>query len=150
MPDAITLLAWYRDHKDRGDEMRKEVGNAFWTYQHRLAKWIPPEPIEQQKAFDNLKKGIETFPCHKCSEHGLEYINHNPFDAEKETVDQYLCRFHNAVNVHLGKPIVECSIVNTISEVKNCVPKATVDELLSVITDESIKEKLRQIETCEV
>lgn len=154
MPDALELIKWYNDHNGRGDEMRKKVGNAFWTYQHRLAEWTPPEPESQAKAFQNLVTGIATFPCKDCSKHGLEYIKSHPFNPNEETIDKYLCSFHNMVNEHLGKTIVTCNRNMSIDDIDTktlepCVQKEVVSEFLEGITDEELKSKLMAIKVCE-
>ncbi|MHB8154318.1 MAG: ERV1/ALR-related protein [Bacillati bacterium] len=154
MPDALELIKWYNERNGRGNEMRKKVGNAFWTYQHKLAEWTPPEPEAQTRAFQNLVAGIATFPCKECSSHGLEYIKSHPFNPNEETIDKYLCQFHNMVNDHLGKPSYNCTgVISTEqSEVKAidpCVEKEVLSRFLDGVKDEEIRAKLMSIKVCD-
>jgi hypothetical protein len=156
MPDAIELIKWYNDHNGRGPEMRKSVGNAFWTYQHRLAEWTPPEPEAQTRAFQNLVAGVATFPCKDCSSHGLEYIKAHPFNPNDKTIDKYLCEFHNTVNDHLGKPLVSCGIPGAIQEadkspkvLEPCVEKEVLASFLDGVKDEEIRTKLMSVKVCD-
>jgi Erv1 / Alr family len=100
MASSLDALSnWY------GDQMRKEVGNALWTYEHALAKYLKNDPDLQYRAYDALRQNVELFPCDKCSNHGLDWIDENPFDPSEEKFADYVSRFHNDVNQRIGKPV---------------------------------------------
>jgi hypothetical protein len=128
MTDALDLLRWNLLHEGRADEMRKNVGNAFWNYQHTLAEWIPPKPHDQSLAFRNLLSGVKAFPCPKCSNHGLEYLNEHPFDPNTDDFKKYVWEFHNSVNEKLGKPYHD--FPETYKSF--CIPKAVINKFKSM------------------
>lgn len=128
-----SISDWY------GNQMRKDVGNALWKYEHTLAPYVKKDPESQYKAFDALRLNVETFPCEKCSYHGTEWINDNPFDPSEGTIDIYISRFHNAVNEKIGKPIYpyqphqyhqETLEVGTRDEVTKIDPKTGDEDIL--------------------
>jgi hypothetical protein len=147
MKDAAFIIKWYALHDGRADEMRKKVGNAFWNYQHLLAEWTKPENESQLKAFEVLKKGVEAFPCPHCSEGGQKYLADHPFNADTEPLTEYVWKFHNAVNEHLGKPHFP---MPKDTHARNCVPKYIVNELIGNIDDPEMIERMKELTTCEV
>jgi len=102
-------LEWYNQRIGYSDVMRKEVGNAFWNYVHTLAEWTPPS--KEQEVYEVIKKNIEVFPCEKCSQHGLEYLEKHPFNPLIENLKIFLWRFHNDINRAIGKKAEDISIL---------------------------------------
>jgi len=141
---AVNLIKWYALHDGRVEEMRKQVGNAFWNYQHTLAEWTIPDEQHQRAAFENLKSGVKTFPCPRCSSKGSLYLDANPIDLTKEDFKTYVWKFHNVVNAKLGKPQFP------IEKLNNCVPAEIVEEFASQIDNEILRNKILQTITCEV
>jgi hypothetical protein len=130
---ALDLVTWYKLHQNRGDEMKKKAGNATWNYLHTLAEWTMPTEPQQRKAYNALRAAIVAFPCEQCSNHGVKYLNNNPYLPSKESFKEYVWRFHNAVNKNLGKPEVplpdEYSSTITVESFSNMNDQETVEAL---------------------
>ena len=107
-------LEWRQERDGLGDIMRKEVGNALWNYLHTLAEWTSPD--KEQNVFEVVRKNIEVFPCHKCSEHCVKYIDEHPFNGD---LKQYLWEFHNFVNQGIGKTVYPKDILKQYSVVSH-------------------------------
>ena len=78
---------------------RNELGRSTWYLLHEIVK-LPPSPV-----FASLMWSLsELYPCKVCQVHLVEYLHDHP----PEMSEQWLCKFHNVVNLRLGKAEYEC------------------------------------------
>lgn len=78
---------------------RDELGRSTWYLLHEMVK-APPVP-----AFASFMWSLsELYPCKVCQDHLVEYLHDHP----PEMSPQWMCEFHNEVNLRLGKPEYEC------------------------------------------
>lgn len=80
---------------------RDQLGRSTWFLLHELVRSDPrPE-------FDQFMWSLsELYPCEICRSHISEYLAEHP----PEMSEYWMCDFHNAVNVRLGKPVFDCGI----------------------------------------
>lgn len=84
----------------------KYIGPGVWYVLHSLAL-----DSDREHDFNFFKKVflkiIHTFGCEVCKQHALKYIKTNPPSkiGPKYLPSEYINKFHNTVNVRLGKPI---------------------------------------------
>ena len=84
-------------------------GKYYWTTFHLTALGYPEHPTFQDKElywnfYTNFGKIL---PCEKCKKHYAEHIKELPVDSALESRKElfaWTVRFHNVVNVSLGKP----------------------------------------------
>ena len=90
----------------------KELGRSTWAFLHTTAAYLPETPNEQQKKqFSNLLNAVShLYPCRNCGEHLQAYLEVTPIPLQsKHSISQWLCAFHNEVNVMLGKETFDCN-----------------------------------------
>lgn len=80
-----------------------------------MAAHFPEKPNESQQKdvkqfFSSLSR---LYPCEPCAQDmQIEIQKDPPILKSQETFSQWLCQFHNKVNVKLGKPEFDCRKVN--------------------------------------
>ena len=83
---------------------REKVGTSAWYLLHEIVKHGDDE---YEHAFRTLMHTLSVlYPCKECRAHIKEYIGTH----RVEMSEQWMCDFHNDVNVRLGKPIFNCTI----------------------------------------
>lgn len=88
-----------------------ELGNSGWNILHSAAAVFPYKPSkEEKKGMEQLLYGFSySYACSWCAYHMRLYLKDNPPEVEhKHMITQYICRFHNNVNEHLKKPLINC------------------------------------------
>lgn len=98
-----------KDFKDTTDP--KIIGPGSWNIIHRMAFAAKTRPAMENFIF-LMKQICDGFPCKVCKGHCQEYIKNHPMEKEYntlvggESLGMFLWswRFHNAVNLRLGKP----------------------------------------------
>jgi FAD-linked sulfhydryl oxidase len=94
-----------------------EIGNAGWTTIHSFAAYYPDKPTEKQResAKGLIEAFTELFPCRWCADDLKEHVQKFPVKTESRAAfSQWTCDAHNHVNEHLGKPLFDCSLFDTI------------------------------------
>lgn len=84
----------------------RELGNATWLYLHTMAAYYPeaPTPELEQSMLPFMRTFAQVYPCESCRDHMLEYVEqHPPQAANNAELSLWLCRFHNDVNLQIGK-----------------------------------------------
>lgn len=91
-----------------------ELGRATWTLLHTMAAYYPENPSpQQQELMRTVISGLGAFyPCEECAGHlRKELSKHPPLTSSSEQLSQWACDLHNLVNIRLGKPKFDCSLV---------------------------------------
>ena len=84
---------------------RNRLGQSTWYLLHEIAKHVPKT---RESHFKNLMYSLSyVYPCEICRDHIDEYILKNGVELS----DEWVCRFHNDVNMRLKKPLFDCSAV---------------------------------------
>lgn len=82
---------------------RDKLGQSTWYLLHEIVNHVPAN-----KHFEPFMKALShLYPCTKCRKHIGEYLLHNNVTMTK----QWVCDFHNDVNVRLGKEKFDCATV---------------------------------------
>ena len=92
-----------------------ELGRSTWTFLHTTAAYLPETPSDQQirHVFNLLTAVSHLYPCRNCADHLQAYMEVNPMPLQsKGSISQWLCAFHNEVNVMLGKETFDCSKID--------------------------------------
>jgi len=150
---------WYNENIAKSKEMREQVGQALWNYRHTLAKYVPPDPKSQFNAYKSLISDVASFPCHKCRDHGLEWLRNNKFNPKEENIETYTCRFHNAVSQsicetqNICKPIYNCKTlepleVNTFNN-DGCIPEKIRDIIMKQSNDSTLISYINKLKICD-
>lgn len=93
----------------------KELGRSSWTFLHTTAAYLPETPSDlQRNQFSNLITAVShLYPCRNCAEHLQSYMEANPIPLQsKSSISQWICAFHNEVNVMLGKEPFDCDKID--------------------------------------
>jgi hypothetical protein len=102
--------------KDNTDP--KYVGPGTWSVIHKRAYKATTKKL-QKEFIEFMKETCYEFPCTVCRGHCTEYINNHPLEeylnnsveigGKKEKLGMFVWswKFHNAVNMRLGKPIMD-------------------------------------------
>jgi mitochondrial FAD-linked sulfhydryl oxidase len=94
---------------------KDQLGRASWNLLHTIAAHYPDKPTPEQASTtkDFFRVLSHVYPCEHCATDMREDLKVNPPQVKSQTeLSQWLCRFHNRVNVKLGKPEFDCSKVN--------------------------------------
>ena len=121
--DGVTRLPVVEDEDDDEDDWewemapppgRASIGRATWTMLHSISVHYPENPSEEQKAEMEafLKSMSKVYPCKVCRDDLSEQLVLFPpqLDSRKEYAT-WMCDLHNRVNLMLGKPEFDCSLV---------------------------------------
>src|SRR5690606_25710683 len=85
-----------------------------WLLLHTMAVNYPEIPNHQRKNDMLLfwQSFSRLYPCGKCAKHMrdklLLYPPNNYLNSNKEYM-QWLCNFHNQINIDLNKSIIDCN-----------------------------------------
>lgn len=81
---------------------KKDWGNAVWLLFHTLAEKIKPEYTEELIVIvSHITSICSNLPCPDCQQHAsrvMAQVNKNAIAASKETLIDFLWKFHNEVN----------------------------------------------------
>ena len=81
---------------------KKDWGNAVWILFHTLAEKIKPEYSEELIVIvSHITSICNNLPCPDCQQHAsrvMAQVNKNAIAASKETLIEFLWKFHNDVN----------------------------------------------------
>ena len=81
---------------------KKDWGNAVWLLFHTLAEKIKPEYTEELTVIvSHITSICNNLPCPDCQQHAsrvMAQVNKNAIAASKETLIEFLWKFHNDVN----------------------------------------------------
>lgn len=93
---------------------KEEYGNSLWKVMHSYTANMPEniKPKDGKNFKNTLLDLIDKYPCEDCKEHGLVYVKENqPKGKSRQDYFNYLCEFHNDVNVRSGKPKQDCGMM---------------------------------------
>lgn len=103
-------LPWLRTREPPPKPVPKsEWGSRGWAWLHTQAINHPAYPSELDRIamFARFWSFIQTLPCSECRIHATEYAREYPPDFSGSAGFQtWAWRFHNAVNLRLGKPLM--------------------------------------------
>lgn len=103
----------FRDNTDP-----KYIGPGTWSVIHKKAYKANTKKLHLE-FIKFMKETCYEFPCTVCRGHCTEYINNHPIEEylnsvveigdKKEKLGMFVWswKFHNAVNMRLGKPIMD-------------------------------------------
>ena len=89
---------------------KSEWGPRGWAWLHALSISYPAAPTKHERfaAFARVHAFIRSLPCDECTQHATAYVRRFPPDFSGSCgLQTWAWRFHNAVNLRLGKPIVD-------------------------------------------
>jgi hypothetical protein len=69
----------------------------------------PPNPttVDARVAFRRIWTFVSRLPCAECRDHATRFVLQNPPNlASTYALQAWVWKFHNAVNLRLGKPLI--------------------------------------------
>lgn len=93
--------------------MTKLWGPPTWIFIHSFLELMSDECylIHKQTVINLLTSICSTLPCRDCTNHALAYMKKHPLHPNyyptRKHLQYYFYKFHNAVNIRLGKPIFD-------------------------------------------
>ena len=110
---------------------KKDWGNAVWLLFHTLAEKIKPEHTEELIVIvSHITIICNNLPCPDCQQHAsrvMAQVNKNAIAASKETLIDFLWKFHNDVNkrtkaaFYTKEALDKYKTANTINVFKNFI-----------------------------
>ncbi|XP_068203921.1 FAD-linked sulfhydryl oxidase ALR-like [Palaemon carinicauda] len=91
------------------------LGQGSWRLLHSMAAYYPVKPtVEQQEDMSTFIKIFSKFyPCQPCAEDFRDWLKNNTPDvSSRSNLSRWFCDAHNEVNVKLGKPKYDCSLID--------------------------------------
>lgn len=115
----------------------KYIGPGMWVAIHTMARGATT--YEKKKAFIDFMNGLRiSFPCMTCRKHLNTYLDTHPIDSYWKKSDpltgedvglfEYTVAFHNAVNVRLGKAVVDLATAKALYDPDNDVCNSECSE----------------------
>ncbi|OSX76987.1 hypothetical protein BU14_0166s0027 [Porphyra umbilicalis] len=98
-------------------EKKAELGRAGWTLIHTTAATLPTPltPAARDGVVALLRAVAQTYPCKECREHFASFIAVHPIDIEsRDSILQWTCIAHNAVNARQHKPAYPCGDIKAL------------------------------------
>lgn len=94
---------------------REELGRSSWKLLHTMAAYYPDKPTSEEQR--DMKQFFSLFarfyPCRDCADDLQEKLKREPPPTQNRSVlSQWLCQVHNEVNVKLGKPQFDCTLLD--------------------------------------
>jgi hypothetical protein len=88
----------------------KYIGPGVWVSWHRKTLLTDTKRKKSEVA-RSIALDISVFACAKCRNHAKEYVRSHPLLPAVESTDplslfKWTVDFHNAVNLRLGKPMI--------------------------------------------
>ncbi len=81
---------------------RSTLGRSTWYLLHEIAKQ-PPSPH-----FNTFIEALSNiYPCQVCRKHMQDNLKRYSLWQDKLS----MCKFHNEINIQLGKNIFNCSLI---------------------------------------
>lgn len=86
------------------------IGPGYWAAWHIKSLQADGKEKKSEVA-RNIAIDIAYFPCMKCRTHAKEYVKSKPLmpavrSLDKLSLFKWTVDFHNAVNLRLGKPMI--------------------------------------------
>eukprot|EP01024_Parvocaulis_polyphysoides_P001708 TRINITY_DN10485_c1_g1_i2.p2 TRINITY_DN10485_c1_g1~~TRINITY_DN10485_c1_g1_i2.p2 ORF type:complete len:216 (-),score=9.78 TRINITY_DN10485_c1_g1_i2:775-1350(-) len=109
---------------------KEELGRSTWTFLHSLAAQFPEYPSKQQQkdAYQLIQCMTRIYPCAECATHFQEIVKNNPPRVcNGKELRQWTCEVHNTVNRSLGKPVFNCSLIESRWAALDCDDKNACD-----------------------
>jgi hypothetical protein len=79
----------------------------YWLHTQAIKYPVSPSKADQAAMFARFWAFIQTLPCPECKYHATAYARAYPPDFSGSAGFQtWAWRFHNAVNLRLGKPLM--------------------------------------------
>jgi hypothetical protein len=79
------------------------IGPGTWSVLHTIA-FNARTPAEQKACIKQIKIICQQFPCEKCREHAIMYLKAHPLTVgTSDSLFEWTWKFHNAVNLRIGK-----------------------------------------------
>ena len=107
---------------------KKDWGNAVWLLFHTLAEKIKPEHTKELIVIvSHITSICSNLPCPDCQQHAsrvMAQVNKNAIAASKETLIEFLWKFHNDVNkrtkvaLYTKEALDKYKTANTINVIK--------------------------------
>lgn len=91
------------------------LGQGSWRLLHSMAAYYPEKPtVEVQNDMSTFIKIFSKFyPCQPCAEDFRDWLKNNTPDvSSRSNLSRWFCDAHNVVNVKLGKPEFDCSLID--------------------------------------
>lgn len=115
-------------------------GPGVWFVIHILG--LRAKTIDKIKEYiETIKSIVDKLPCNDCRNHALGYIKSNPLEANiqlKNKDGEYIgmfkwsWTFHNAVNIRLGKQIINYDTALGIYENEEiCMASCSSDSIIN-------------------
>lgn len=87
----------------------QRAGHGIWMMLHMLARHFSNSPSKFAEIVE--KTFQEVVPCPKCRAESLNYLLSNPI-TENTSPISWICRYHNKVNLTLGKLVFPCEAIS--------------------------------------
>lgn len=84
-------------------------GPRAWYWLHVTAINYPPSPtpVDARIAESRIWGFVTHLPCASCRDHATQFVRQRPPSLESTyALQAWVWRFHNAVNLRLGKPLI--------------------------------------------
>lgn len=88
---------------------KREWGPRGWNWLHVTAINYPPSPTltDARVAFRRIWTFVSHLPCAECRNHATRFVRQNPPNlASTYALQAWVWKFHNAVNLRLGNPLI--------------------------------------------
>lgn len=93
-------------------EKKEQLGRSTWFLLHEIVKHNKDTDDNSYYLGSLLDALANIYPCPRCRIHIDEYLREN----NPRMTEQFMCDFHNDVNVRLGKPLYLCNDATPASE----------------------------------
>lgn len=127
------------------------IGPGYWASWH-IKSLLTDTKEKKSEVSRNIILDIENFPCNECREHAINHVKNNSLkpvilDSDPLSLFKWTVNFHNAVNLRLGKAMIDWRKAKEMwsKETLVCLENCGEEDIVDVEKDKEIEDDVNMV-----